>query len=236
VPRRYCGWQHRFDDPRREYRTLPCAEQAATCLREVLADLRPNARMRAEMAETVGPDRSVDSAAGLVSRELLAAHVLQPASIDAPAQPGFADLEDIPTREDLARRHARLLAAHSMDHLDLPEVRSHDRVVTQTIGRGLFEDGYVGVHFASHLDGRSCFALFEGRARLASRGAPQSLSIDLADLVLVCRQFGLTLADPLHGRLWLPLSKEHDDDGVVARVTDRTEVAADRLPQSRAAP
>jgi len=125
VPRRYCGWQHRFDDPRREYRTLPCAEQAATCLREVLADLRPNARMRAEMAETVGPDRSVDSAAGLVSRELLAAHVLLPASIDAPAQPGFAD-----------------------------------------------------------------------RARLASRGAPQSLSIDLADLVLVCRQFGLTLADP----------------------------------------
>ncbi len=167
-----------------------------TCLREVLADLRPDTRMLADMADTVGTNRSVKAAAGLVSRELLAAHVLQAATIDAPPEPGFADLEDIPLREALARRHAPLLASHGMSHLDLSEVRSQDRVVTQSIARSLFEDGYAGVRFASHLDDLPCYALFEGRARLIARDDPQPLSADLPDLVLVCRQFGLALADP----------------------------------------
>jgi hypothetical protein len=51
VPHEYCSWEHRFDDPHREYRTLYCAQHKITCLREVLADLRPESRVRAEFAE-----------------------------------------------------------------------------------------------------------------------------------------------------------------------------------------
>jgi hypothetical protein len=36
-------WNHRFDDARRRFRTLYCAEDTKTSLREVLAEFRPNA-------------------------------------------------------------------------------------------------------------------------------------------------------------------------------------------------
>ena len=48
------GSQHRWDDPKREYRTLYCAEQQLTCLREVLADLRPNTKAIAELRKLFG--------------------------------------------------------------------------------------------------------------------------------------------------------------------------------------
>ena len=35
-------FSHRFDDIYRRFRTLYCADLAETCLREVLADFRPN--------------------------------------------------------------------------------------------------------------------------------------------------------------------------------------------------
>ena len=50
VPHEYCSWEHRFDDPERQYRTLYGAQHRITALREVLADLRPNATVRADFA------------------------------------------------------------------------------------------------------------------------------------------------------------------------------------------
>src|SRR3954466_2256318 len=50
VPHEYCSWEHRFDDPEREYRTLYGARHRVTALREVLADLRPETRVRADFA------------------------------------------------------------------------------------------------------------------------------------------------------------------------------------------
>jgi hypothetical protein len=42
VPSEICEWSHRFDDLRHRFRTVYVAELAETCLREVLADFRPN--------------------------------------------------------------------------------------------------------------------------------------------------------------------------------------------------
>jgi RES domain len=39
-------FSHRFDDIHRRFRTLYCAENPETALREVLADLRPNLAAR----------------------------------------------------------------------------------------------------------------------------------------------------------------------------------------------
>ena len=75
----------------------------------------------------------------------------------------LVDLDDIPSRERLARQHARLLAAHGMQHLDISEVRSRSRPVTQAISRSLYDEGAAGVRFRSNLDDQPCTALFEGR-------------------------------------------------------------------------
>jgi len=39
VPRELYSWEHRFDDPEHEYRTIYCAEMKLTALREVLVGM-----------------------------------------------------------------------------------------------------------------------------------------------------------------------------------------------------
>ncbi len=191
MARQFCSWQHRWDDPRREYRTLYCAERPETCLAEVLADLRPNTRMLAELADLMGESPELLEAAGAVEPGWRRLHALQAAR---PLLRGeLADVEDLSLRAELERRHAGLLAAHGMDHLNVSEIRSRTRTVTQTIGRHLYDDGYAGVAFNSNIDGRPCFALFEGRAELQPRGEPLPMTDDLPVLSAVCAQLGLRL-------------------------------------------
>lgn len=54
-PHHLYAWTHRFDDPRREYRTIYCADEKQTCLREVLADLWPNRVALSEYERLFGP-------------------------------------------------------------------------------------------------------------------------------------------------------------------------------------
>jgi RES domain len=190
VPRGLSSWQHRFDDPRREYRTLYCADRRITCLREVLADLRPSTEALRDFARLFGDRRAIP--AGVVSAEWRRAHVLAPATI-AGADGALVDLDDVAVRRKLERRHAALLAAHAMPHLDISQVRSRDRVVTQTISRALFEEGASGIRFRSNLDDGPCAALFEGRARLEPRGKPTPLTEDVEELLQVCDEYGLVL-------------------------------------------
>jgi hypothetical protein len=191
VARQFCSWQQRWDDPRREYRTLYCAEQPETCLAEVLADLRPNTMMLTELAELMGESPELLEAAGTVDPGWRALHSLQAARLLLDGE--LADVEDLRMRAELERRHAILLAAHGMDHLNISEIRSRARVVTQTIGRHLYDDGYAGLAFSSNIDGRPCFALFEGRFELQPVDEPLRMTDDLAILSLVCAQLGLRL-------------------------------------------
>jgi hypothetical protein len=151
--------------------------------------------MLAEFEELFGPDAAVAAAAGAVAPEWRAQRVLAPATLALDGE--LADVDDPATRTALERTHAALLAEHGMAHLDVSEVRSRTRVVTQRIGRALYEGGAAGVRFGSNLDDLPCFAVFEARGRLVAVAdePPLPLAAELAILVQVCDEYGLRLVD-----------------------------------------
>jgi hypothetical protein len=192
VPRQLCGWQHRWDDPQREYRTIYCAESELTCLREVLADLRPNAKAIAELKELFGDGTPALQGVAEVAAEWRDAHLLCPAL--ALSEHEFCNVDgEVGLRIELEHEFAELLAEHDMDHLDIAQVRSKDRIVTQTVSRALYERYYAGVRFGSDLDDQPCYVLFEGRAELEANGDPRELTPELEPLQQVCDEFGLKL-------------------------------------------
>jgi hypothetical protein len=171
---------------------LYAARDVETCLREVLADLRPDTTMLTEFRELFGRDAGLEAAAGMVGAELRRERVL--AAADLVLDDGELVDVDVPgTRAALEREHAPLLAEHGMRHLDVAEVRSRTRVVTQRIGRALYESGAAAIRFGSNLDDQPCYALFEGRAELAPNGEPSALTPELEPLRRVCDELGLAL-------------------------------------------
>ena len=156
----------------------------------MLADLRPSTQALRDFARLFGDRGAIP--AGVVSTEWRRAHVLAPATMTLLAGE-LVDLDDLAVRRRLERRHAALLAAHAMPHLDISQVRSRDRVVTQTISRALFEEGAAGIRFRSNLDDGPCAALFEGRARLDPRGAPTLLTENVEELLQVSGEYGLVV-------------------------------------------
>lgn len=196
VPHDLCSWEHRFDDPRHEYRTLYCAEHKLTCLREVLADLRPNVTVRADfvqyqIAQGYGPQELYEPARA-VTMVWRRRHVMTQARLlhDGP----LADIDDVELREQLERAHVNLLRAHGMAHLNVSEIRSRNGAVTQAISRDLYDQGAAGILFRSNLDDQQCLVVFEHAASLEDAGEPTvSLAEDVPELLEVCRQYGLLL-------------------------------------------
>jgi len=172
---------------------LYCAEHPETCLAEVLADLRPSTKMLADLAGVMGQVPDVTAAAGVVEPSWRHVHALQAARPRLDGE--LADVEQLALRIELERRHARLLASHGMEQLNISEIRSRTRIVTQTIGRDLYERGHAGVAFSSNVDGEPCFALFEGRAELEPAAEPIPMADDVAVLRDVCARLGLVLVD-----------------------------------------
>jgi hypothetical protein len=169
VPPERRAYNSRFDDVQRQFGTLYCALVAETAIREVLADLRPNTAAIARYLERFGREAADDLPSGPVTAQWRARHVLAPAAMELDGP--MLDLTDIGERREVELRHSGLLAAHGMAHLDLHEVTTHRRVVTQTIAADAFDRlGAAAVRFASRLDGLPCYALFEGRARLGAAG------------------------------------------------------------------
>lgn len=104
----------------------------------------------------------------------------------------LADLSDVGLRTELETGHAELLAQHGMEHLDVSQVRSKTRIVTQKLGRSLYDREYVGVRFRSNLDDGECFALFEDRAMLDSMSRePELLTNDVPELLQAASDFEL---------------------------------------------
>lgn len=123
-------------------------------------------------------------------REWLERHALAPGRIEIP-EGGLVNVDDPSLRRRFERRHADLLVAHGMEHLDISEVRSRDRVVTQTLSRFVFDRGGAGILYRSNLDDSPCVALFEGRSTVTADGEAQLLA-DLPDeLLQVCDELGL---------------------------------------------
>ena len=192
APRARYEFNHRFDDVKRRFRSVYCAETAATALRELLCDYRPNAEAIRLHVERYGPEAIEDIPSKPVTASWRRQNVLQRVRI---ALDGFvADLTDVATRQTVETAHAGLLVAHGLDHLDMAQVMTRDRVVTQTIASSLYDQGAGAIRFASRLDGAPCIAVLEGRGRLEGVEAAISLSDPPPQvLVDVCGKWGLLL-------------------------------------------
>ena len=191
TPHHLCGWNHRFDDPRREYRTIYAADKKETCLREVLADLRPDKKAVADFKKLFGDDESVECA-GRVTRAWRKKHVLVQVRIVI-SSGEMADIESAALLGDLSERLEKQLAARKLKRLDAVRIRSQDRDLTRAASRLLHDDGHAGIDFRSRLDKVPCHALFENRARLDQVGIAIPLSERFAELLAVCAEYSLKL-------------------------------------------
>lgn len=191
TPHHLCGWNHRFDDPRREYRTIYAADKKETCLREVLADLRPDKKAVADFKKLFGDDNSIECA-GRVTRAWREKHVLVQVRINI-SSGEMADIESSSALADLSERLKAELAERKLKRLDITRLRSQDRDLTRAASRLLHDDGHAGIEFHSRLDSVLCHALFEGRARLDQAGGAIPLSGQFPELLSVCAEYNLKL-------------------------------------------
>lgn len=183
---------HRFDDLQHRFRTLYVAEMPETCLREVLADLRPNLAARRRHLERFGEEAAEDFVDEPVTASWRRQHVLVPLTLELDGE--LVDLTDVPTRQEVEDRHAELLLAYDLPHLDLHEITTRRRPVTQTIAGELYNRGVAAVRFPSRLDGNACLAVFEGRVELHLAGEVVALTDPPPEeLLKVCGPWKLQL-------------------------------------------
>jgi RES domain len=100
-------FSHRFDDIYRRFRTMYCAESPETCLREVLADFRPNLGARQRHIERYGPEAAQDFTDKPVTAQWRLQHLLVPTVLELGGP--LIDLTDVPTRQEIEDRHVELL-------------------------------------------------------------------------------------------------------------------------------
>lgn len=153
TPLELCAWNHRFDDARRRFRTVYCAERPETSLREVLADFRPELKARQAFAEVFGAAALEDLPIAPVTARRREEHLLAPAAMALDGE--LIDLRAPAVRAELEQRHASLLVEHGLSHLNLHEITSRRRVVTQTIAADPFDRCSAGaLRFPSRFDGQ----------------------------------------------------------------------------------
>jgi len=178
-PRDVHEWSHRFDDLHRRWRTVYCAWTAETALREVLADLRPNAGAIARFLDRLGPDAADELPPASVTRTWRERNVLAPVRIELLDDATVLDLTDVHVCRRLEALHAQLLVDHGIGRLDLHEITTRRRAVTRAIATRAYDEEHVGVvRYPSSIDlaATPCYALIEGRARLVSAGEPLPLT------------------------------------------------------------
>ena len=188
----FLSWSNRFDDPDREFRTLYCAEQRRTAFREVLADFRPNAKVRVEYRDQFGEELPAFKITPAWRQD----RVLARGEIRV-LRNKLTDIDNSTLRQQFEQTHADLLVRHGMDHLDIAQIRSKERPITQAVTRFVAGQGFAGIVYGSNLDNQPCAALFEGRALLVSIPGSdlEPLTASHSDLVAVCKEFGLLLAE-----------------------------------------
>ena len=195
TPHHLYDWSHRFDDAQHQFRSVYACRQQETALREVLADLRPNAAAIARFVEKFGEDARDELETEPVTEAWRRRNVLAPAEV-VPEDARVLDLTAPATAHELEVAHAQLLDAHGLEHLDLHEITTRRRVVTQTIAADVYRRLDVAVvYFLSSRDGGECFAVLEGHAELAATGPHVALTDPAPPaLVTVAKEWGLNLA------------------------------------------
>ena len=182
----------RFDDALKEYRTLYCARHQSVALREALQEFRHSTETLLKLKSVYG---AVGVAPARVPDDWRAAHVLAPARVRLAPGSELVGYEDPGLLRTLEEGFAEFLDSQNVTSLDIPALRSKDRIVSQLFGRFLYIQGYAGIVFESGIPpGGPCVALFEGRAWLESRGPERLLDAPLPTLRAVCREFDLELS------------------------------------------
>ena len=130
-------------------------------------------------------------------RETRAIFELAPAGRDE--LPEFVDLADLQTRTALREPLREFLKPMGVDHIDVPEVTSPNRVATRTLARVIYsvqdEQGehiYGGIRYVSRYDPQEiCWAIFDHYPVEVVRQSP----IEASDAVLVgvAQDLGLTV-------------------------------------------
>lgn len=140
----------------------------------MLADFRPNLGALRRHVERYGAEAAQDFVAEPVTAQWRVQHVLVAVvlQLDGP----LIDLTDLPTRQEVEDRHLDLLLEHGLQHLDLHEITTSRRAITQMIAADLFDRGASAVRFPSRLDGNACVALFEDRGATVLAGTPTALT------------------------------------------------------------
>lgn len=183
VPWSKVTFEHRFDDPRGEFRTVYAAESPLTAFREVLSRYRLNSQTIARLKEEY-PDLSDDDLPkGGISKSWRDTTDIAGAALDLDGQ--LVDLSSDVIRSNLARRHADLLSDHAITHLDVPEMTTERRAFTQDLARRLYDDGAAAVRTISRRDSRPMVAVFEGRGELVPDG---SLDVVMSEGSVALRQ------------------------------------------------
>lgn len=144
--------------------------------------------------EKFGPEAATDVPAQPVTASWRQQHVLIAARpvLEGPV----VDLCDPDVRHDVELHHSELLVEHDLHHLDLSEITTGRRVITQTLAADFHDRlGAAAVQFPSRLDGSPCIAVFEARGELRPAGESIAL-VDPAPepLLNVCAGWGLELA------------------------------------------
>jgi RES domain len=170
TPKHLYSWSHRFDDVDQAFRSAYVARRQETALREVLADLRPNTAAVARYVAIFGDEALEDLESEPITAAWRRSNVLVPARV-VPDDAAVVDLIDPAQTREVEVAHAQLLAEHGMEHLDLHEITTRRRIVTQTIASDVYRRLGAGViRFASSRDGNPCFAILEGHAALERTG------------------------------------------------------------------
>lgn len=188
VPKKFCSWQGRFDDPDRKYRTLYCARYQTTALREVLQDFRPNAKARKDFQELFGVELKASIPQDWRRRRVLASATL------VADQGDWMNLENPEFLRALELELAGMMSEVGMEHLDLAEIHGRNRQLSQRTSRYIYSLGAAGIRYRSNLPPTgTCWALFEGKAHLEPRDPTKLLTRSLPELRKVAKEFGLAL-------------------------------------------
>jgi hypothetical protein len=164
----------RFDDPRREFRTLYAAARRQTAFLETLA---PH---RSALAAIVGLQpvelRPTAALFGRVRPSWRAARAVGRLRL-RPRQ-RWLDLRALTTREALRHELAPRLLERGNLELDLSGVVGPHRALTQTIARWAYDRGFAGLVYHSRFHAPlTCWAIFEG-AGFDVVGHPEPIAAD----------------------------------------------------------
>ncbi len=187
-PPKAVGGAGRFDDPLGEFRVL-YAGQRRTCFLETLAPFRPSVEALAALQAIGGTDEPLP--APIVPADWYQKRAVSRLRLLQGQQ--WLDVRATATHEALRAELAPQLATWGMKDLDLGDILSRDRRVTQAVGRWAYAAGYQGLVYASRFgSAASLWAIFEG-ARFEAVGVAQPIVPDDPDLLAAAKLFGLTI-------------------------------------------